>query len=68
MAEGISLDRVATLEKAMPLFARAETDFIAVTATSRDGSTRELVGALYHIDALKAYNRALAATAAEEHS
>lgn len=68
VAEGISLDRVATLEKAMPLFARAETDFIAVTATSRDGSTRELVGALYHIDALKAYNRALVATAAEEHA
>ena len=27
-----------------------------------------LEGALFHVDALKAYNRALAATAAEEHS
>jgi CIC family chloride channel protein len=27
-----------------------------------------LMGALFHVDALKAYNRALAATAAEEHS
>jgi len=28
----------------------------------------ELWGALFHVDALKAFNRALAATAAEEHS
>jgi CIC family chloride channel protein len=27
-----------------------------------------LEGALFHVDALKAYNKALAATAAEEHS
>ena len=27
-----------------------------------------LQGALFHVDALKAYNRALAATAEEEHS
>ena len=29
---------------------------------------RDLLGALFHVDALKAYNRALAETAAEEHS
>jgi len=27
-----------------------------------------LIGALFHLDALRAYNRALAETAAEEHS
>lgn len=68
IADGASLDRMETLEKAMPLFARTESDFIAVTAANRDGSKRELVGALYHIDALKAYNRALVATSAEEHA
>ena len=36
----------------------------------RDAETQApvLQGALFHVDALKAYNRALAATAAEEHS
>jgi CIC family chloride channel protein len=33
-----------------------------------DDTAPELMGALFQIDALKAYNRALAATAAEEHS
>jgi CIC family chloride channel protein len=28
----------------------------------------EVLGTLHHVDALKAYNRALAAKAAEEHS
>ena len=36
--------------------------------TFRHGGAPELLGALYQVDALKAYNRALAATAAEEHS
>jgi CIC family chloride channel protein len=33
-----------------------------------DGRPPELLGVLYHLDALKAYNKVLAATAAEEHS
>ena len=36
------------------------------TLTGED-RTPELQGALFHVDALKAYNRALAATAEEEH-
>jgi CIC family chloride channel protein len=37
---------------------------------SRDGpgDFPELVGVLFQVDALRAYNRALAAVAAEEHS
>ena len=40
---------------------------IIITRTEPDG-TPVLQGALFHVDALKAYNRALAATAEEEHS
>ncbi len=51
-------------------FARtgATVPFIPVVTLSGEDSPPELWGALFHVDALKAYNRALAATAAEEHS
>ncbi|MEL7117423.1 MAG: chloride channel protein, partial [Pseudomonadota bacterium] len=68
MSRGISIDRMDTLEKAMTVFKRGGTDVIPVTGKSRGGDTAELVGALHQIDALKAYNRALIATAAEEHA
>ncbi|MEM1351459.1 MAG: chloride channel protein [Pseudomonadota bacterium] len=57
----------ATLEAAMPLFESGEA-FIPVLAVARPNKPAHLVGALFHVDALKVYNRALAATAAEEHS
>ena len=62
VAEGLALRPGDTLERAMPLFDRAGA-FVPVV--DRDGALR---GALFRIDALVAYNRALAATAAEEHS
>ena len=67
IADGVYLDANATLEAAMPVFERANVAFIPVVALSQDGPP-ELLGALFQVDALKAYNRALAATAAEEHS
>lgn len=68
IAEGLSLERTATLEQAMPLFDQTESDYLPVIRHREDAGEVEIVGALYHLDALKAYNRALAATAAEEHS
>jgi len=65
--DGIHVDRAATLEKAMPLFDRAPGDFVPVTVAAGAGAF-DLVGSLHHVDALKAYNRALCAAAAEEHS
>ncbi len=62
VAEGFVLREADTLERAMPLFERAGA-FVPVLGP--DDAPR---GALHQIDALKAYNRALAATAAEEHS
>ena len=65
--EGTYIDATATLESAMPIFESSGARFIPVVSISAD-TTPELLGALFHVDALKAYNRALAATAAEEHS
>lgn len=68
IGDGIYVDGNATLEAAMPIFDRASVPFIPVVTLSGEDSPPELWGALFHVDALKAYNRALAATAAEEHS
>lgn len=65
---GIYVDGNATLEAAMPIFDKAGVAFIPVVTLPGEGAPPELWGALFHVDALKAYNRALAATAAEEHS
>ncbi|WP_245723291.1 chloride channel protein [Lutimaribacter saemankumensis] len=64
--DGISVDYNATLEDAMPLFERAGVPFLPVT--TMEGDAPQLLGALFHVDALKTFNKALAATAAEEHS
>lgn len=66
--DGLFVEPSATLEAAMPLFDRSPEDFIPVAVRDPKGGPPELVGALFHIDALKIYNKALAATAAEEHS
>jgi CIC family chloride channel protein len=65
---GISIPPDATLETAMPLFEKGGHVFIPVVAPGVEGGTGQLLGALFQVDALRAYNRALAATAAEEHS
>jgi len=62
----IFIDADATLEQAMPVFDRHNVLFVPVVAGSEDGV--RLLGAVYQVDALRAYSRALAATAAEEHS
>ncbi len=66
--QGIFTDTHATLERALPIFERTGLDFIPVVQLAPGDGPPALEGALFHVDALKAYNRALAATAAEEHS
>lgn len=66
--QGIYIDGNATLESAMPVFERANISFIPVVTLGGEDQPPELWGALYQVDALQAFNRALAATAAEEHS
>ncbi|MEM9968913.1 MAG: chloride channel protein [Pseudomonadota bacterium] len=65
--DGLYLDGMSTLEAAMPVFERSGALFLPVVTLSSDAPPA-LLGALFHVDALKAYNKALAATAAEEHS
>nr|WP_245883760.1 chloride channel protein [Hasllibacter halocynthiae] len=65
---GVMAEEGATLEVAMPLFEHpAVTLFVPVVERSDDG-TPHVVGSLHRVDALTAYNRALAAVSAEEHS
>ena len=65
--EGLKVEASSTLEAAMAVFERDDTPCLAVVIRDAEGA-EDLVGALFHVDALRAYNRALAATAAEEHS
>ena len=66
--DGYYIDGNATLEAAMPVFERTNRQFLAVVRLGSEGKAPEILGALHQVDALRAYNRALAATAAEEHS
>lgn len=66
--QGVFVEGHTTLEAAMPIFDSSGATYIPVVRITMAGEAPELMGALFHIDALKAYNRALAATAAEEHS
>jgi CIC family chloride channel protein len=65
--DGIYVGPEATLETAMPIFERAGVQFLPVVTHDGDGGGPDLAGALFHVDALKAYNRALAAVSREEH-
>ncbi|MCG7625290.1 chloride channel protein [Epibacterium sp. Ofav1-8] len=72
MAEGIAISPTATLEAALPIFDRADVEFLPVVEEeARAAETGEpalrLIGVIHHLDALKAYNRALVAVSAEEH-
>ena len=68
VTEGTYLAPEATLEQAMPLFEATGAAFIPVVRFPGGDTPPELIGAVFQVDALRALNRALAATAAEEHS
>lgn len=63
--DGILIDEAATLDTAMPMFDRSGVEFLPVVCR---GDIPVIKGALFHVDALKAFNAALAATTAEEHA
>ncbi len=64
--QGLYIQASATLETALPRFDKSGVAYLPVVTIEDDEPV--LQGALFHVDALKAYNRALAATAEEEHS
>jgi len=65
---GYFIDPNATLEDAMPIFEETNEPFLPVVTLGAEGEPPTVQGALFQMDALRQYNRALAATAAEEHS
>lgn len=65
---GLWLSPQATLEVAMPVFERSGAAFLPVVRPGGGEAAAELLGVVAEIDALRAYNRALCETAAEEHS
>ncbi len=68
VSDGVYIDGNATLEQAMPMFEQANHWFVPVVTLGDQDSPPELWGALFQVDALKAMNKALSETAAEEHS
>lgn len=68
IVQGLFVQATATLETALPLFDKSGATFLPVVTLVGEDQHPELQGALFHLDALKAYNRALTATAEEEHS
>ncbi len=66
--QGLWVQASATLETAMPLFDKSGVAFLPVVTLEGTEKAPQYQGALFHLDALKAYNRALAATVEEEHS
>lgn len=66
--DGVYLDTNTTLETAMPMFERSGYDHIPVVSLGGEGDPPHLWGALYQVDALLVFNKALAETAREEHS
>ena len=66
--EGVWVNPNATLETALPLFDKTTRAFLPVVIIGDEGQPPRILGALFHVDALRAYNKALAATAEEEHS
>ncbi len=67
IARGHALDADASLKTALRLFDRTGATHLAVTRPGPQGAPL-LAGSLSHVDTLRAFTRALAATAAEEHS
>ena len=64
--DGLTIDKDARLKQALRRFERTGSPHLAVIHQTLEGP--KVIGGLSHLDALKAYNQALAATAAEEHS
>ncbi len=65
--KGIHVDISATLETVMPLFDAHDVNYVPVIAQAAGDAPSVYKGVLYHVDALKAFNLALASLSREEH-
>lgn len=55
-----------TLERALPMFEQLHGEYLPVVAET-ESAEGDLIGSLYHVDALRAYNRVLEEELREEH-
>jgi len=65
---GTYVDGTATLEMLLPVLEASGAQYVPVVNLRGEGEAPELLGAVFHLDALRAYAQALAAAAREEHS
>jgi len=63
--QGVSLSKDDTMQTALSMFSK-KLEYIPIVSEN-EGGGRTLTGALFHIDALRAYNRALVEAHEEEH-
>ncbi|MEM9060447.1 MAG: chloride channel protein [Pseudomonadota bacterium] len=67
--QGAVLSPGDTLERALPMFERLSGAYLPVVyAAPGEDEAPELLGALFHVDALRAYNHALEEELREEHA
>jgi CIC family chloride channel protein len=66
--EGTFVSEFGTLKGAMPVFQRTHSAVLPVLRVAGKEQPAQIIGLLYEVDALRAYAKALADTAAEEHS
>jgi CIC family chloride channel protein len=66
VAQGAFVVASETLDVVLPLLDRF--GMVPVVRRDDEGGPQEILGAVFHVDALRAYARALAETAREEHS
>lgn len=64
--QGAFVDIGDTLDKVLPLLEEAPTGFLPVMGMQ--GDEPEMLGAVFYVDALKAFNRALSEATREEHT
>ncbi|KAB7610524.1 chloride channel protein [Amylibacter sp. SFDW26] len=67
ISDGHYVDINATLEGAMPLFESSGSAYLPVVAGGIDKDDAGIMGVLYEVDALRAFNKALVKTVREEH-
>lgn len=68
IAQDLYVLESSSLEVALPLFEGPKHAFLPVVASTDTDDAPELIGALFQVDALRAYSQAMAETAQEEHS
>lgn len=66
--QGAALGPNETLDRALPMFEQLSGAYLPVQSEPDENGKRELIGAIFHVDALRAYSRALEEELREEHA